>query len=333
MNIQTFSQIYFRIPIFIRLLISVLILMFFFGLIIHFIEPSHFPTIFEGVWWAFVTGATVGYGDYVPLTIIGKVLGILLILTGGGLVTFYMATISASTVKHEQDLSKGRVSFKGKGHVVFVGWNERTRQLLKMILARSQNENIVLIDNTLKTLPYQEQHIHFIHGDATEDETLKKANLQEAKYAVITSDPSKKEREADQNCILTTVAMKGNNPKLFIITEILTREQTENARRAGADTVIRSNDFMSTLFFHELFRKDPVKPFELLLEVFSNQQFNQFLLPQDLENKTFLECADHYAKSEQLLIGIMRNGELSINPPFNSELKTGDLLIVLTPLK
>ncbi|MDL4842551.1 potassium channel family protein [Aquibacillus rhizosphaerae] len=332
MNFYKFWEFYFHLPVFLRLLLTVSITMLLFGATIHLIEPQHFPNLFDGIWWAFVTGSTVGYGDYVPLSTWGKVIAILLILAGGGVVTFYMATISASTIKHEQNLSKGSINYKGKNHIVFVGWNERTKQLLDMITKRNLGEQIVLIDKTLNQLPYQKHYIHFVRGDATEDEVLSKANIQEAKYVVITSDPSKKERQADQTSILTTVAMRGNNPNLYIIAEILTKEQLTNATRAGADTIIRSNDFMSTLFFNELFRDASVKPFDLLLEVLSSQQFNQIKLSKEMEGYTFLECSDHYVAIEKLLIGIIREDELMLNPPFDTILKNGDLLIILSRL-
>ncbi len=88
MNLEVFKHIYFRMPTAVRLLLSIFVLMFLFGLVIHLVEPNQFPSIFDGVWWAFITGATVGYGDYVPLTIPGRIIGILLLLSGGGMLTF-----------------------------------------------------------------------------------------------------------------------------------------------------------------------------------------------------------------------------------------------------
>ncbi|MBM7570914.1 potassium channel family protein [Aquibacillus albus] len=333
MNFYRIWQHYFKLPIFLRLLSTVCILMFLFGLTIHLIEPKHFPSIFDGIWWAFVTGSTVGYGDYVPLSTTGKIIGILLILAGGGVVTFYMATISAGTIKFEQDLSKGKVAFKGKNHIIFIGWNERTKQLLDMIVKHHPEDQIVLIDHTLTKLPFQKYNIHYVRGDATEDEVLQKAKTQEAKYAIITADPAKKERQADQASILTTVALRGNNPNLYIITEILTKEQITNAKRAGADAVVRSNDFMSTLFYHEIFRDSSLKPFDILLQVLSNQQFTQVRLPKEMEGRSFLDCSDYYVAEEKLLIGIIREGELLLNPPFDTTLQIEDILIVLSRLK
>lgn len=48
----------------------------------------------EGVWWAWVTATTVGYGDIVPISNQGRVLGGVLILLGVGLLSLITANIS-----------------------------------------------------------------------------------------------------------------------------------------------------------------------------------------------------------------------------------------------
>lgn len=332
MYLYRFMTYYFRLPVIIRLFLTVILLMFLFGFTIHLIEPIHFPTIFEGIWWAFVTGSTVGYGDFVPLSTLGKVIGIMLILAGGGLVTFYMATISAATIKKEQDIIKGDIAFKGKDHIVFIGWNERTRQLLEMMKTYQKKDTFVLIDHTLEKFLHKEHACHFVRGDSTSDETLKKANIQQAAYAIITADPAKKEHEADQASILTTVAIKGNSPDIHIVTEILTKEQVSNAKRAGATTVIRSNDFMGTLFYQEIFRVSTVQPFDLLIKILATQQFSSVDMPETLFDQTFLEATTAFVSEERLLIGLIRNNEIWMNPPFQTPLKKEDKLLLLTPL-
>ncbi|WP_102028505.1 potassium channel family protein [Salirhabdus sp. Marseille-P4669] len=325
---------YFQLPLLLRLLITVLVAMLFFGTIIHFIEPKQFPTIFDGIWWAFVTGSTVGYGDFVPISTIGKLIGILMILTGGGVLTYYMVTISTETVRREKELEQGKTAFKECDHIILVGWNERTKQLIKMIKDLVPNDDVVLIDNTLRESPRKKNyHFHFIRGDASHDETLQKANIQKAKCIVITADQSKSERQADQLAILMTVAARGLNPKISIVTEILTSDQIANAKRAGANTVIRSNDFMSTLFFHEMYRSEPIKPFDAIVKQLESQQYNEYVLPNTLIGTSFVECCTIYGKQNELLIGIIREGKIMINPPSQIKLQEDDHLIVLTPLR
>ncbi|MBT5338203.1 transporter substrate-binding domain-containing protein [Candidatus Falkowbacteria bacterium] len=51
--------------------------------------------IFESLWWVIVTVSTVGYGDYVPLTAMGRAFGIVVILSGYILYVIIIAEISS----------------------------------------------------------------------------------------------------------------------------------------------------------------------------------------------------------------------------------------------
>ncbi|MGP4061438.1 potassium channel family protein [Halobacillus sp. H74] len=330
---QHWIRQYFQIPLFLRLLSTVFLMMFLFGATIHIIEPDNFPTVFDGIWWAFVTGATVGYGDYVPLSLSGKVIAILLILSGGGLVTFYMATLSASTIKHETNLSEGKIDFKGNEHLVVVGWNERTRHLIDMLEEQNLHERIVLIDRTMNRFYQRLSSVHFVKGSATHEETLEQANLKEARIAIITADPSMEEQQSDQSVIHQIVALKGHHPGLFIIAEILTERQRINAQRAGANTVIRSNDFMSSLFYQELYRNDPVKPFELLLSLLTERQFHEERITDELVGQPIIKAYEHFLENCFQIIGIRKNGEVSFNIHTGITLEKGDILIVFSPLR
>ncbi|WP_415884172.1 ion channel [Neptuniibacter sp. QD72_48] len=70
------------------------------GLLISGIDPA-FETPMDGLWWAWVTVTTVGYGDLVPATTEGRIFGSLLILMG--LAMFSMLTASFSVFFIEQD--------------------------------------------------------------------------------------------------------------------------------------------------------------------------------------------------------------------------------------
>ncbi len=49
----------------------------------------------DAVWWAFCTVTTVGYGDYAPVTVTGRVFAVLLMAGGVVLVGLIVATISS----------------------------------------------------------------------------------------------------------------------------------------------------------------------------------------------------------------------------------------------
>ena len=63
------------------------------------VEGSGFKTAFSGIWWAVSTLLTVGYGDIVPTTTLGKLLGAVLTFLGVGMVAIPTGIISAGFVE------------------------------------------------------------------------------------------------------------------------------------------------------------------------------------------------------------------------------------------
>ena len=70
---------------------------------IYFLEneaqPEAFPSITSSLWWATVSLATVGYGDVVPITDVGKIFAGIISLVGIGVVAIPTGIISASFVE------------------------------------------------------------------------------------------------------------------------------------------------------------------------------------------------------------------------------------------
>ena len=76
------------------------------GFIFTLIDRKDFPTFGTGVWWAIVTLATVGYGDVVPHTAWGRVVGSGVIILGVTFLSFLTATVTSYFVSSEQDATK-----------------------------------------------------------------------------------------------------------------------------------------------------------------------------------------------------------------------------------
>lgn len=67
----------------------------------YYIEYSANPLVesyLDACWWAFATVTTVGYGDIVPVTPHGKMLGMVLMIGGTGLFATYTALFANALV-------------------------------------------------------------------------------------------------------------------------------------------------------------------------------------------------------------------------------------------
>ena len=65
------------------------------------LEPST-PTLTDGLWLAFTTAATVGYGDVVPTTPASKIFAVFVVLLGFGVLTMVTAAIATSWIETEE---------------------------------------------------------------------------------------------------------------------------------------------------------------------------------------------------------------------------------------
>jgi voltage-gated potassium channel len=79
-----------------------LIIMIIAGMLIAGIDPA-IESVWEGLWWAWVTITTVGYGDVVPVSSEGRILGAILILLGVGLFAMLTASISVLFISRSED--------------------------------------------------------------------------------------------------------------------------------------------------------------------------------------------------------------------------------------
>lgn len=70
----------------------------------HDAQPDVFQNAFSGIWWSASTLLTVGYGDIYPVTIMGKILGIIISFLGVGMVAIPTGIISAGFVEQYQRL-------------------------------------------------------------------------------------------------------------------------------------------------------------------------------------------------------------------------------------
>lgn len=204
--------------------------------------------ILDTLWWALVTITTVGYGDVVPHSTLGRVVGLILMLSGVVLVSLFTATIASIFVERKIKEGEGLESLKEKNQIVICGWNQNGEKVIEGMLIHDKDSSypIVLVSELDKDAvdsiqyKYRERDIHFIRGNFVKEDVLARANIIRAKAVIMLADISHGHslEKADERTIFGAMAIKSMAPKVRICAELINQENKEYLLRANVDEIV-----------------------------------------------------------------------------------------------
>jgi len=106
---RTFFGIFLRIIYVVRkVLLTLIVFIFIMGVLLSIVEGL---SLMDGIYFAFVSALTVGYGDIVPHTIIGRTIAVFLLPITGMLITGIMVAAAINAI--DKGLRK-EASMRGK---------------------------------------------------------------------------------------------------------------------------------------------------------------------------------------------------------------------------
>ncbi len=197
-------------------------------------DNPNLNTFLDSIYWAVVTMATVGYGDIVPTTSVGKAVS--MTLMGGGLMVVVLATsIITSAFAEKLDLMKeDRVRQdvkKMKDSVVVLGLGRMGESLVQML--DKNKKSFVLIDNDEEKIASARAKKYTAYqGDVSDYEVLKEAVFDASPTAVAVLTDS------DSVNLSVLLGIKANNPDTKVIVRVNEKSNIKKFELSKADHVI-----------------------------------------------------------------------------------------------
>jgi voltage-gated potassium channel len=105
------------------------------GIGVHLAEHGHpganINTIGDALWWGIVTIATVGYGDYYPVTAVGRIIAVFVMLSGIGIFVLLVGSLSQRRLsKTESRLKKTQAGLLGHNEKLAI--NNKIEEIEKL---------------------------------------------------------------------------------------------------------------------------------------------------------------------------------------------------------
>jgi voltage-gated potassium channel len=301
--------------------LGIVLLVVFIGaaIAVYFVERSSggsIKNLGEAFWWLIVTVATVGYGDFTPVTTTGRIIASVVIVIGVSLIPFVAAQGASYLVTRRLREEKGLEKISNKGHTVICGWNEHVETILEGIIARQEHPEVILVNSLTPEkinqvlLKYKSIKPRFVHGDFTSEAILDLANVRQAATVIILSDTAQGDiATADERAVLGTLAVKTMNPRARVCVEVTEPKAAPHVRRAGASEVIVHGEYDPFLITSAAMAEGIVLAVRQLLSHGDKSCLQQKVIPAEFIGKRFGELAAHFRERQNvILVGLFCKG-------------------------
>ena len=220
----------------------------------YYFELRHNPerTLFDALWWAMVTLSTVGYGDFVPVTVPGRLIGMGIMATGIGVMAALTGNLASALIERRNRKRQGLLPVKTSGHCLVLGCNAHAPGLIKALAAAtppSRGPAVVLVapitPETFAEIAADiglADSLEFCRGDPSQESVVGRASPTTARAAYILSQDGLSPDEADQQTLLAALTFRGLAPKVQLYAEALLETNRKHLARAGVDVTLIRGD-------------------------------------------------------------------------------------------
>ena len=106
-------------------------------------EGANIKHFGDAIWYFVVTISTVGYGAYYPVSPLGRVIGMLFVLSSIGLFGYFISQITLRIQKFMDDKKMGLFGTKMKDHIVIIGYDKFSNHIIKQIVLSGKQVAVV----------------------------------------------------------------------------------------------------------------------------------------------------------------------------------------------
>ena len=302
-------------------------------------NAQQFENFGDAMWWSIVTVATVGYGDKVPITPLGRIVGSVTIISGLILISLFTATISSVFVARKIKESQGLQDIDFTGHVLICVWNLHVEEILRILNRNSPAKaamKVVLANEAQAELmevvseAYPNLEISFVRGDYSREPVFNRANVKAAQSAIIVPDTTSQGGQlSDDKTLLALLTMKSLNPQLNVFAHIVNKENYQHIKRANADDVIVSDQHVGFFLANEILYPGAPQVAMEILDYEHGNDIHRVPIPKEFIGKTYGELFIHFKKSKNwILIGIVTEEEtVGLNDILSHDMSAVDSFI------
>jgi voltage-gated potassium channel len=198
----------------------------------HFIEGWPW---FDGFYMVVTTFTTIGYQEVHPLSHAGRIFNVALVISGVSLLFLGIGSLTQALLEFELQSFFGRRKMQRdigrlSDHYIICGSGRVGRSAARE-LARRPVPFVIIEQSETKAQHYASENWLVLIGDATQEQTLREAQIERARGLVAATT-------TDATNLYIVLTARGLNARLKIIARASEEDAEKHLRTAGADTVV-----------------------------------------------------------------------------------------------
>lgn len=296
----------------------------------------------DALWWGIVTLSTVGYGDIIPHTLVGRISGASLMVFQIGFLGYLLSVILGAVTDVRLKALTGALGTDMKDHVVVCGFTLVGKSAVRELLASGQRVAVVCEAQEQVALVREIDHedkLFACFGSVNSEETLSKANVGEAHAVILCT-------EDDTTNLIGSLLVRSLWPKVRVVVSVRRPELRRTLKTAGITYVASPDDMGGRLCSSAAFRPEVASAVEDLTTATYGADIQEYQVRPDSPIANLdLTAAEQKIRGATgcLVIGVARPSgkmtgdgveyETTINPPSSAKFVPGTLVLLVGSLE
>ena len=287
--------------------------------------------LLDALYMTTITVTTIGFQEVFPLSTAGRIFTLFVAFAGVGVILLVASELGRVVVEADLQRFFGlrrdlRMARKLNNHIVVCGYGRMGRAVVE-VLRQREVDFVVIEAKTEHCNRLEAARIPVIQGDATEQAVQKAANVASAKTLIACLAD-------DAHNVFAILLARQLNPSVSIIARAVEEESEERLRLAGADKVLNPYRLGGVRLAYTALKPTVMDFVEASVSgaTLELELAEVVVHPSsELAGKT-LAGADVRRRFGIIVVALKRGEESTFNPPPDTRVEAGDVLVALGPL-
>jgi voltage-gated potassium channel len=296
---------------------------------------SSIRSLYDAIWWSAVTLTSVGYGDLVPTTEGGRLIGFIFLFGSLTIFAILIGQITSIMNNLKENKRLGQYGTNLKNHAVIVGWNSFGKTVTDQLTGAGKQ--VAIITKTKTDIDFIRENYHTskvfaLYTDYNTIEHLNKANVRDSSIVFVNL-------EDDTEKLVYILNLKKTYADLKYIVSLDNADLKQTFVTAGVTYALSKNEIASKLLASYIFEPDVATFNEEIIAVAETDELYDIKQYQVLKSNPYIGVLyskvfyDIKKACNAVLVGIVKCEEnervLLKNPEMDVTVDEKDYLLLL----